>query len=145
MFVFGLIVILISINFVISIISTIHLLSVPEYVSNSHLVIYELEATKSELKEAEITTSSFIITGDEGYLTPFANSVNNIKGHLNRVLKSSEINSNIKPKVIELSTKIDDMINDFNDGIEARRDEDYTAAQEYISSDDIKIDRKSVV
>lgn len=139
MFVFGLIVILISINFVISIISTIHLLSVPEYVSNSHLVIYELEATKSELKEAEITTSSFIITGDESYLVPFTNSVNNIKAHLSRVTQSAEINKNIKPKVIELSSKIDDMIDDLNDGIDTRRDEDFTAAQEYISSDDYKL------
>jgi len=139
MFVFALILILISINFVISIISTIHLLDVPEYVSNSHLVIYELEATKSELKEAEITTSSFIITGDENYLKPFANSVNNIKAHLNRISQSSEINSNIKPKVIELSSKIDDMIDDLNDGIDTRRDEDFTAAQEYISSDDYKL------
>ena len=97
MFVFGLILVLISINFVISIISTIHLLDVPEYVSNSHLVIYELEATKSELKEAEITTSSYIITGDESYLTPFENSVTNIKGHLDHIAESSEINSNIKP------------------------------------------------
>ncbi len=145
MFVFALVLILIALNFVISIYSTIHLLSIPDYVSNSHLVIYELEATKSELKGGENTANAFIFTGDDKYLNPFAVSLNNIKLHLHNAKQSTEDNPTLKKMVAGLDLRIDDYINDLKDAVELRRDEeDYSAAEEYLASAEVKKDAEEI-
>src|ERR1035438_6137836 len=106
MFVFALVLILIALNFIISIYSTIHLLSIPDFVSNSHLVIYELEATKSELSAGENSVNSYVVTGDEKYLIPVRNSIKNIKAHLSRIKQLTEDNPVLKKKIEELSLQI---------------------------------------
>jgi PAS domain S-box-containing protein len=145
MFVFALVLILIALNFVISIYSTIHLLSIPDYVSNSHLVIYELEATKSELKSGENSVNSYIFTGDDKYLVPVNNTINNIKSHLANIKQTTEDNPVLKKKSMELTSQVDDYINDLNEAVELRKDEDdFTAAENYISSFDVKVDIENI-
>ncbi|MEI6815189.1 MAG: PAS domain S-box protein [Bacteroidota bacterium] len=144
-FIFGLAIILITINFVISIYSTIHLLSIPDYVSNSHLVIYDLEATKSELKEAENTANSYTITGDDDYLIPYNNSITHINNHLSEVRKAIDDIANVKGKIDTLSQKVADKIKDLNNAITIRQeDDDYVAAEEFLSSDDLKQDTEDI-
>src|ERR1017187_147476 len=141
MFVFALVLLLIALNFIISIYSTIHLLSIPDYVSNSHLVIYELEATKSELSAGENSVNSYVVTGDEKYLIPVRNSIKNIKAHLNHIKQTTEDNPILRKKIDELSLRIDDYINDLNESVDLRKDDDdFTAAEDYLSSNDVKED-----
>ncbi len=145
MFVFALVLILIALNFVISIYSTIHLLRIPDYVSNSHLVIYELEATKTELKSAENSANSFIFTGDDKYLIPFTISANNVKAHLSSIKKNTE-NVKAANKILnELSTRTDDYLVDLKDAGDLRKDEeDYTAAQEFLNSKEVRNDIEEI-
>src|ERR1700722_16354143 len=145
MFVFALVLILIALNYVISIYSTIHLLSIPDYVSHSHLVIYELEAEKSELNSGENSVNSYVITGDEDYLIPVQNSIRNIKTHLNNIKQSTEDNPALKKMVAELTVRIEDYIKDLNESVDLRKDDDdFEAAEDYLSSNDVKVDVEEI-
>src|ERR1700693_4419381 len=55
------------------------------WVSHTHEVLAELEATLSAVADAQTATRGYIITGQESFLTPYQTAAPEVRAHLDRL------------------------------------------------------------
>ncbi|HUQ34274.1 MAG TPA: CHASE3 domain-containing protein [Pyrinomonadaceae bacterium] len=103
-------------------------------VAHSHEVLDELDGTLSAIKDAETGQRGFIITGDEEYLKPYTAALPAINSHLEHLRQLTGSDPEQPRSLSDLELKIADQLKLIAEGIELRKTEGFTAAQNLIST-----------
>ncbi len=135
-FVFALVLILVMINFMISIFSTIHLLKIPDFVTNSHNIIYELESVDASLHSAENLCKGYVLSGEVQDLDEFTSAQNETMISLDSLKSLIPRTGGPAGRIFQLSLKIEDRLEFLNEVNQIRRYDDFENAWDFLSTND---------
>ncbi len=125
---FCLVLFLLAVNATVSYNNTQHLLEHNRSVTHSYQVLGELESIVSMVKDVEIGTRGFVITGDENYLQPYFAGLKRTAGHLQPLNSLVSDNRAQKARVLVLESHILSKLANSNKVIELRRKSSLAAA-----------------
>src|SRR5436853_5365312 len=105
-----------------------------QWVSHTHEVLAELEATLSTLKDAETGERGFIITGADEYLEPYQTALGRIDRHVEKVKQLTADNPRQQTRIPVLERKIADRLEGLKTGINLRKNNDTEGMRQLILS-----------
>jgi methyl-accepting chemotaxis protein len=103
-------------------------------VAHTHLVANELTELLANLQDAETSQRGYIITGDETYLARHTTGVAAVEQNRQRVLQLVSDNPRQAARAEALAPLVAERLHSMQDTINARRNQDFAAAQQKILS-----------
>jgi signal transduction histidine kinase len=119
---FGLVLIFFILNAALSSWSLQTLIGNYERVSRSHDVLDEISLTLSALKDSETGQRGFIITGDETFLQPYNDSLQEVGSHIQRLKESTADDPVQNERVLRLQQATNVRITTLNDNLRTVRE-----------------------
>jgi PAS domain S-box-containing protein len=98
-------------------------------VLHTHEVLVELEATLSTLKDAETGQRGYLITGEDGYLSPYKIALIEIEEHLSRLKTLTQDNPDQQRRLTLLEGAARDKLRELDQSVSLRRQSGFDAAR----------------
>src|ERR1700680_2122803 len=105
-----------------------------EWVSHTHEVLAELEATLSAIAEAQTATRGYIITGQEAFLKPYQAAVPEVRAHLDRLQSLTSDNPRQQGRLAMLERAVAEKLDSLQQNIDLRRQKGFEAAQQRVAT-----------
>jgi PAS domain S-box-containing protein len=105
-----------------------------EWVSHTHEVLAELEATLSSLAEAQTATRGFIITGQEAFLEPYRAAAPAARAELDRLKWLTSDNPDQQRRVTMLEKAVSEKLESLQKNIDLRKQKGFEAAQQRVAT-----------
>jgi PAS domain S-box-containing protein len=106
------------------------------WVAHTQDVLTELEATLSQVGEAQTAARSYIITSQESFLDPYSAAGPAIRAHLERLKSLTSDNPNQRRRVALLEDAVAKKLEFLQHGIDLRKQQGFEAAQQQIVAGD---------
>jgi len=104
------------------------------WVSHTHAVIEELDTLLSSLTDAETGQRGFIITGNDGYLEPYRNSLTNIPDKLKSLRHLTKDNPLQQKRLDKIDPLIDKKLAELKTTIDTRKSQGFRTAALVVNS-----------
>ncbi|MBD0310012.1 MAG: CHASE3 domain-containing protein, partial [Microcoleus sp. T1-bin1] len=108
--------------------NTLKLLENERWVSHTHRVLTELEATLSTLKDAETGQRGYLLTGEERYLEPYHSAIARINQQVVRLQQLTADNNRQQQRIRDFKIAIDSKLAELLETINLRRQQNLEAA-----------------
>ncbi|MFY9558786.1 MAG: CHASE3 domain-containing protein [Terriglobales bacterium] len=105
-----------------------------QWVSHTHEVLTELEATPSALDEAQTSMRGYVITGQEIFLEPYQGAVSALRAHLNRLKSLTSDNPHQQRRIAMLETAVAEAFDFDQQNIDLRKQKGFEAAQQRVAT-----------
>jgi PAS domain S-box-containing protein len=105
-----------------------------EWVSHTHEVLAELEATLSAVAEAQAATDVYIITGQEAFLEPYQLAAQAVRTHLDRLKSLTADNPHQQRRLAMLESAIAEKLDSLQQNIDLRKQKGFEAAQRHVAT-----------
>jgi methyl-accepting chemotaxis protein len=105
------------------------------WVSHSHLVLEELNAIGSGLKDAETGQRGYLITGEDRYLEPYNNSRQKVSAALASIRKLTSDNAKQQARLDKIEPLIEAKYVELKETIDMRRDKGFEESRRVVLSD----------
>src|SRR5258708_6354588 len=105
-----------------------------EWVSHTHEVLGELEATLSALAEAQTLARGYIITGQEVFLEPYQAAAPGVRTKLDRLKSLTADNSRQQRRLAMLEGAVAEKLDSLQQNIDLRRQKGFEAAQQRVAT-----------
>jgi len=130
----GMVVALLIFNAATSYRNTLKLLENEHWVSHTHRVLTELEATLSTLKDAETGQRGYLLTGEERYLEPYYSARARINQQVVKLQQLTADNNRQQQRIRDLKIAIDSKLADLEGTLNLRRQQNLAAAVRQIKT-----------
>ncbi|MEG4021221.1 CHASE3 domain-containing protein [Microcoleus sp. S13C4] len=124
----GMVVALLIFNAATSYRNTLKLVENERWVSHTHQVLTELEATLSTLKDAETGQRGYLLTGEERYLEPYHSAIARINQQVVGLQQLTADNKRQQQRLRDLKIAIDSKLSDLEETLNLRRKQNLAAA-----------------
>ena len=115
--------------------NTLKLVENQHWVSHTHRVLTELEATLSTLKDAETGQRGYLLTGEERYLEPYHSAIARINQQVAELQQLTADNNRQQQRIGDLKIAIDSKLAELEKTINLRRQQNLEAALREVKSD----------
>src|SRR5229473_6235666 len=88
-----------------------------EWVSHTHEVLAELEATLSAVAEAQTTARGYIITGQDVFLEPFQAATSGVRAHVDRLRSLTADNPHQQRRIAILEHAVAEKLDSLQENI----------------------------
>src|ERR1700733_11325210 len=105
-----------------------------EWVSHTHEVVAELEATLSAVAEAQAATDVYIITGQEVFLQPYQVAGPALLAHLDQLKSLTSDNPYQKRRLAMLEVAVAERLDSLQQKIDLREQKGFEAAQQRVAT-----------
>jgi PAS domain S-box-containing protein len=105
-----------------------------EWVSHTHEVRAELEATLSAVAEAQAATDGYIITGQEAFLKPYQVAGPALRAHLDQLKSLTSDNSYQQRRLAVLEGAVAEKLDFLQQKIDLRKQKGFEAAQQRVAT-----------
>ena len=105
-----------------------------EWVSHTHEVRAELEATLSAVAEAQAATDGYIITGQEAFLKPYQVAGPALRAHLDQLKSLTSDNSYQQRRLAVLEGAVAEKLDSLQQKIDVRKQKGFEAAQQRVAT-----------
>jgi PAS domain S-box-containing protein len=105
-----------------------------EWVSHTHEVRAELEATLSAVAEAQAATDGYIITGQEAFLKPYQVAGPALRAHLDQLKSLTSDNSYQQRRLAVLEGAVAEKLDFLQQKIDFRKQKGFEAAQQRVAT-----------
>ena len=105
-----------------------------EWVSHTHEVVAELEATLSAAAEAQAATDVYIITGQEVFLKPYQVAGPALRSHLDQLKSLTSDNPYQKRRLAMLEVAVAERLDSLQQKIDLREQKGFEAAQQRVAT-----------
>jgi len=109
-------------------------LEASEWVSHTHEVLAELEATLSAEAEAQAGTDVYIITGQEVFLKPYQVAGPALRAHLDRLNSLTSDNPYQQRRLAMLESAVAEKLDSLQQNIDLRKEKGFEAAQQRVAT-----------
>ena len=130
----GMVVALLIFNAATSYRNTLKLLENEHWVSHTHRVLTELEATLSTLKDAETGQRGYLLTGEERYLEPYYSARARINQQVVKLQQLTADNNRQQQRIRDLKIAINSKLAELEGTINLRRQQNLEAALREVKS-----------
>ncbi|MEG4232541.1 CHASE3 domain-containing protein [Microcoleus sp. Pol11C3] len=130
----GMAVALLILNAATSYRNTLKLVENERWVSHTHQVLTELEATLSTLKDAETGQRGYLLTGEERYLEPYHSAIARINEQVVGLQQLTADNNRQQQRIRDLKIAIDSKLGQLEKTINLRRRQNLEAALREVKS-----------
>jgi PAS domain S-box-containing protein len=131
----GMVVALLIFNAATSYRNTLKLVENEHWVSHTHQVLTELEATLSTLKDAESGQRGYLLTGEERYLEPYHSAIARINQQVVGLQQLTADNNRQQQRIRDLKIAIDSKLAELEKTINLRRQQNLEAALQQVKTD----------
>ncbi|MEG4107334.1 CHASE3 domain-containing protein [Microcoleus sp. S13_C5] len=131
----GMVVALLIVNVATSYRNTLKLVENERWVSHTHRVLTELEATLSTLKDAETGQRGYLLTGEERYLEPYHSAIARINQQVVGLQQLTADNNLQQQRLRGLKIAIDSKLAQLQETINLRRKQNLAAAVRQVKTD----------
>ncbi|MEG4806814.1 CHASE3 domain-containing protein [Microcoleus sp. F8-D3] len=131
----GMVVALLIFNAATSYRNTLKLVENEHWVSHTHRVLTELEATLSTLKDAETGQRGYLLTAEERYLEPYNSAIARINQQVAGLQQLTADNNRQQQRLRDLKIAIDSKLADLERTLNVRRQQNLAAAVRQIKTD----------
>jgi len=114
--------------------NTLKLVENERWVSHTHQVLTELEATLSTLKDAETGQRGYLLTGEERYLEPYHSAIARINKQVVELQQLTADNNRQQKRIGDLKIAIDSKLAELQETINLRRQQNLEAALREVKS-----------
>ncbi|NQE36982.1 sensor histidine kinase [Microcoleus asticus] len=114
--------------------NTLKLLENERWVSHTHQVLTELEATLSTLKDAETGERGYLLTGEERYLEPYNSAIARVNEQIVGLQQLTADNNRQQQRIRDLKIAIDSKLAELEGTINLRREQNLEAALQEVKS-----------
>ncbi|MEG3934749.1 MULTISPECIES: CHASE3 domain-containing protein [unclassified Microcoleus] len=114
--------------------NTLKLIENERWVSHTHRVLTELEATLSTLKDAETGQRGYLLTGEERYLEPYHSAIARINQQVVGLQQLTADNNRQQQRIRNLKIAIDSKLAELEGTINLRRQQKLEAALREVKS-----------
>ncbi|MGH7230416.1 MAG: response regulator [Nitrospiraceae bacterium] len=104
------------------------------WIAHTHVVLAELEATLSTVKDAEIGQRGYLLTGEDRYLEPYHASIRSMKTRLDHLRTLTADNPAQQSRLISLQQVVTRAVAELNATVEVRRTEGPETARQLVLS-----------
>ena len=104
-----------------------------EWVSHTHEVLAELEATLSAVADAQTAARGYVITGQEVSLEPYQAAVSGIRSHLDQIKSLTADNRRQQRRIARLESAVSRRLDSLKEIIDLRKQEGFEAARELLT------------
>ena len=125
---------LLILNAATSYLNTLKLVENERWVSHTHQVLTELEATLSTLKDAETGQRGYLLTGEERYLEPYHSAIARINQQVVGLQQLTADNNRQQQRIGDLKIAIDSKLAKLEETINLRREQNLEAALREVKS-----------
>src|SRR5438445_6599739 len=105
-----------------------------EWVSHTHEVLQELEATLAAVANAQTTVRGYIITGEDTFLEPYHTAVREVREHLRRLRFLTADNPVQQRRLAALERVITEKLDSLQTNINLRREQGFETARQRVAS-----------
>jgi PAS domain S-box-containing protein len=105
-----------------------------EWVSHTHEVLGELEATLSAVAEAQTAARGYIITGQNVFLEPYQAEATRVRANLDRLKSLTVDNPRQQSRLAMLERAIADKLDSLQQNIDLRKQKGFEAAQQRVAT-----------
>jgi len=105
-----------------------------EWVSHTHEVLAELEATLSAVAEAQAATDGYVITGQEVFLQPYQVAGPALRAHLDQLKSLTSDNSDQQRRLAVLEGAVAEKLDSLQQKIDLRTQKGFEAAQQRVAT-----------
>src|SRR6202521_1617114 len=105
-----------------------------QWVSHTHEVRAELEATLSAVAEAQAATDGYVITGQEVFLKPYQVAGPALRAHLDQLKSLTSDNSHQQRRLAVLEGAIAEKLDSLQQKIDLRKQNGFEAAQQRVAT-----------
>lgn len=105
-----------------------------QWVSHTHEVLAELEATLSAVAEAQTATRGYIITGQEVFLEPYQVAAPAVRAHLDRLKSLTSDNPHQQRRLAMLESAVAEELDSLQQNIDLRKQKGFEAAQQRVAT-----------
>jgi PAS domain S-box-containing protein len=105
-----------------------------QWVTHTHAVLVELEATLSVVADAQTGTGGYIITGQEVFLEPYQAAAPEVRHHLDQLKSLTGDNPDQLRRLALLDTAIAEKLASLQENIDLRKQEGFEAARKHVSA-----------
>jgi PAS domain S-box-containing protein len=105
-----------------------------EWVSHTHEVLGELEATLSAVAEAQTAARGYIITGQELFLEPYQAAVQTVRANLDRLKSLTADNPRQQGRVAMLERAVAEKLDSLQQIIDLRKQKGFEVAQQRVAT-----------
>ncbi|MEG5067000.1 CHASE3 domain-containing protein [Microcoleus sp. B3-A4] len=130
----GMVVALLIFNAATSYRNTLKLVENERWVSHTHQVLTELEATLSTLKDAETGQRGYLLTGEERYLEPYNSAIARINQQVAGLQQLTADNKRQQQRLRNFQIAIDSKLADLEGTLNVRRKQNLAAAVRQIKT-----------
>ncbi|MEG4815380.1 CHASE3 domain-containing protein [Microcoleus sp. K5-D4] len=130
----GMVVALLIFNAATSYRNTLKLIENERWVSHTHQVLTELEATLSTLKDAETGQRGYLLTGEQRYLEPYYSAIARINQQVVGLRQLTADNKRQQQRLRDLEIAIDSKLAELEKTINLRRQQNLEAALRRVKS-----------
>ena len=114
--------------------NTLKLVENERWVSHTHQVLTEIEATLSTLKDAETGQRGYLLTGEERYLEPYHSAIARINQQVVGLQQLTADNNRQQQRIRDLKIAIDSKLAELEETINLRRQQNLEAALRQVKS-----------
>ncbi len=114
--------------------NTLKLMENEGWVSHTHRVLTELEATLSTLKDAETGQRGYLLTGEERYLEPYHSTIARINKQVDGLQQLTADNNRQQQRIRDLKIAIDSKLAELQETIILRRENNLEAAMQIVKT-----------
>ncbi|MEG4805422.1 CHASE3 domain-containing protein [Microcoleus sp. ARI1-B5] len=115
--------------------NTLKLVENEAWVSHTHRVLTELEATLSTLKDAETGQRGYLLTGEERYLEPYRSAIARVNAQIGGLQQLTADNNRQQQRIRDLKIAIDSKLAELEETIDLRRQKNLAAALRLVKTD----------
>lgn len=105
-----------------------------EWVSHTHEVLGELEATLSAVAEAQTAARGYIITGQEVFLEPYQAAAPGVRANLDRLKSLTADNPSQQRHLAMLESAVAEKLDSLQQNIDLRKQKGFEAAQQRVAT-----------
>ena len=105
-----------------------------EWVSHTHEVLAELEATLSAVAEAQTAARGYIITGQEVFLEPYQAAAPGVRANLDRLKSLTSDNPSQQRRLAILESAVAEKLDSLQQNIDLRKQKGFEAAQQRVAT-----------
>jgi PAS domain S-box-containing protein len=105
-----------------------------EWVSHTHEVLAELEATLSAVAEAQAATDGYVITGQEVFLKPYQVAGPALRAHLDQLKSLTSDNPYQQRRLAVLEGAVAEKLDSLQQKIDLRKQKGFEAAQQRVAT-----------
>src|SRR6201993_4654833 len=105
-----------------------------EWVSHTHEVLGELEATLSAVAEAQTAVRGYIVTGQEVFLEPYRAAAAGVRANLDRLKSLTADNPRQQGRLAMLERAVAEKLNSLQQNIDLRKQKGFEAAKQRVAT-----------